>query len=79
MIVVTQNYRVDKYDKNTFDKRLGLRNYHSCQVLEYRPEPWDEWVSVGDIQVGRGNHAILSIEASQLPCLAGEDDNTSGN
>ena len=42
------------------------------QVLEYHPEPWDQWVTVGNIQVARDSHAVLSIGPQQLPCLAGD-------
>ena len=43
------------------------------QVLEYHPAPWDQWVTVGNIQASRYNHAVLSIGPQQLPCLAGDD------
>ena len=44
------------------------------QVLEYHPEPWDQWVAVGSLEVGRKSHAVLSIGVEHLPCLSGKDD-----
>ena len=41
-------------------------------MLEYHPAPWDQWVTVGNIQVPRAGHAVLSIGPQQLPCLAGD-------
>ena len=41
-------------------------------MLEYHPAPWDQWVTVGNIQVERASHAVLSIGPQQLPCLAGD-------
>ena len=40
------------------------------QVLEYHPQPSNQWVKVGNIQQARRGHATLSIGAGQLPCLA---------
>ena len=40
-------------------------------MLEYHPAPWDQWVTVGNIQVARVGHAVLSVGPKQLPCLAG--------
>ena len=42
----------------------------ACQVLEYHPQPWDEWLQVGDLQQARYVHATLSIGPEQLPCLS---------
>jgi len=42
------------------------------EVLEYHPEPWDQWVTVGNILVGRYEHAVLSVGPQQLPCLAAQ-------
>ena len=39
------------------------------QVLEYHPQPWDQWVKVGDLQQARDSHATLSLGPVQLPCL----------
>ena len=48
----------------------------TSQVLEYHPQPWNQWVQVGDLQQERGYHATLSIGVEQLPCLlSGESFN----
>ena len=47
------------------------------QVLEYHPEPWDQWVAVGSLEVERYSHAVLSIGVEHLPCLSGKDDDLS--
>ena len=44
----------------------------ACQVLEYHPQPWNEWVKVGDLVQPREVHATLTIGPDQLPCLSGE-------
>ena len=44
----------------------------TCQVLEYHPEPWNQWLKIGNLQIGRGGHAVLSIGPNQLPCLLGK-------
>ena len=49
--------------------------YFACQVLEYHPQPWNQWVQVGDLQQARYVHATLSIGPEQLPCLSGESFN----
>ena len=51
-------------------QELDQRSF-SWQVLEYHPEPWDQWVLVGNI-LGRFDHAVVSIGPQQLPCLAGD-------
>ena len=59
---------------------LILSNFGSIllfQVLEYHPEPWDQWVAVGSFEVGRSSHAVLSIGVEHLPCLSGKDDDLS--
>ena len=43
--------------------------YFACQVLEYHPQPWNQWVQVGDLQQARDGHATLSIGPEQLACL----------
>ena len=43
----------------------------ACQVLEYQPEPSNNWTSVGELETKRHNHAILSITSELLPCLEG--------
>ena len=42
-----------------------------CQVLEYQPEPLNQWTTVGQLETGRRYHAILSIGSEALPCLPG--------
>ena len=47
----------------------------ACQVLEYHPQPWNQWVKIGDLQQARQYHATLSI-GPELPCLlSGESFN----
>ena len=46
------------------------------QVLEYHPQPWNQWVKIGDLAQARVGHATLSIGVEQLPCLlSGESFN----
>ena len=41
-------------------------------MLEYNPEPWDEWVTVGKLQLGiDGRKKGLVVKSQQLPCLSG--------
>ena len=40
------------------------------QVLEYLPEPWNHWVTIGDLEFGRYGHAIFSIGPLELDCLS---------
>ena len=40
----------------------------NCQVLEYQPDQ-NKWSNVGNLQVARYNHAVLSVGPNQLPCL----------
>ena len=40
------------------------------EVLEYHPEPWNRWITVGYIERGRADHAILSVGPQQLSCLS---------
>ena len=41
-------------------------------MLEYQPEPWDEWVTVGKLQLGvDGRKKGLAVKSQQLPCLSG--------
>ena len=47
----------------------------ACQVLEYQPQPWNQWVQVGDLVQARVWHTTLSIGPEQLPCLSGESFN----
>ena len=41
----------------------------ACQVLEYHPQPCNEWVTVGDLVEERSAHATLIIGVEDLPCL----------
>ena len=51
-------------------------SYFAFQVLEYHPQPWNQWVKIGDLAHARGGHATLSIGAEQLSCLlSGESFN----
>ena len=43
----------------------------ACQVLEYQPEPSNQWTTVGQLETKRGFHAVLSIGSEALPCLLG--------
>ena len=50
------------------DKKLII---FACQVLEYQPEPSNQWTTVGQLETGRNAHAVLSIGSEALPCLQG--------
>merc|ERR1711962_1487183 len=41
------------------------------EVVEYQPEPLNQWTSVGQLEAKRNNHAVLSIglELSPMPCF----------
>ena len=39
----------------------------NTQVLEYQPGPPDQWLTVGNLQVARYVHAVLSIGPNHLP------------
>ena len=43
----------------------------ACQVLEYQPEPSNQWTTVGHLKTRRASHAVLSIGPEALPCLKG--------
>ena len=47
-------------------------NTQTCcfQVLEYHPEPWDQWLLVG--KLNRYYPEGLTIGTQQLPCLSGK-------
>ena len=42
-----------------------------CQVLEYQPEPSNQWTTVGQLETGRDGHAVLSIGPELLPRFEG--------
>jgi len=41
-------------------------------VLEYQPEPSNQWTTVGHLETERSHHGALSIGSEALPCL--QDD-----
>ena len=43
----------------------------ACQVLEYQPEPMNNWNVVGQLEATREHHGVLSIDPELLPCLKG--------
>ena len=52
----------------------GLAMYFiifACQVLEYQPEPSNQWTTVGQLEEKRMAHAVLSIDPGLLQCLEG--------
>ena len=42
-------------------------------MFEYHPEPWNEWATIGDLEIPQAYHAILSIKMQDLPCLSGKE------
>ena len=40
-------------------------------MLEYQPEPSNQWTTVGQLETGRDRHAVLSIGSEVLSCLQG--------
>ena len=42
---------------------------YRSEVLEYHPQPWNQWLTIGRIQQERYDHAVLSVGSEQLPCL----------
>ena len=40
-------------------------------MLEYQPEPLNQWTTIGQLETGRTAHAALSIGSEVLPCLQG--------
>jgi len=51
--------------------RDGSRTKRS-EVLEYQPEPSNQWTTVGQLETGRYWHAVRSIGPEALPCLQGD-------
>jgi len=49
----------------------GPGSYRS-EVVEYQPQQWNQWLTIGRLQHERANHAVLSVGAEQLPCLSSE-------
>ena len=65
----------DNPAENPIENVLGLLplDFGACsshQVLEYHPQPWNQWVTVGNLQVERSGHAVLSVGPQQLSCLS---------
>jgi len=46
------------------------------EVLEYQPEPSNQWTTVGQLETERGAHAVLSIGSELLPCFEAESETT---
>ena len=40
-------------------------------MVEYHPQPWNQWQEIGNLQVTRREHAALSIGPKQLSCVSG--------
>ena len=47
------------------------------QVLEYHPEPWNQWLNIGVLNIERAHHAAHSIGTQMLPCLKPGEEITS--
>ena len=54
-----------------YGRKIFLLTIYSCQVLEYQPDPSNQWTIVGNIETWRSKHALLSITPELLPCLEG--------
>jgi len=55
----------------------GGTEVRSGQVLEYHPQPCNQWVHIGDLAQATSEHETISIGVEQLPCLlSGEEDST---
>jgi len=48
----------------------GRGNGNSTEVLEYHPEPLNQWSLMGHLQSGKSHHAVVSVGSQQLPCLS---------
>jgi len=46
------------------------------EVLEYQPEPSNQWTTVGQLETGREGHAVLSIGPELLPCFEESETTT---
>merc|ERR1719474_2417049 len=46
------------------------------EVLEYQPEPSNQWTTVGQLETGRYAHAVPSINSEALPCLEAGSETT---
>jgi len=45
---------------------------YKSEVLEYHPEPLNQWLLIGRLQIAKSGHAVLSFGSQQLPCLSTE-------
>ena len=61
--------KVRRQSKSTFGVNKLIT--FACQVLEYQPEPANQWTTVGQLEAERQAHAVLSIGSEGLPCLQG--------
>jgi len=43
---------------------------YRSEVLEYHPDPLNQWSLIGHLQSGKSGHAVLSVGSQQLPCLS---------
>ena len=50
---------------------MYFQEFLTCQVFEYLPKPWNQWVIVGDLVVARHRHATTSIDPRHLRCASG--------
>ena len=75
--VLRSEVAIENYRKVFFEPSLTLcSKYHltnTFQVFEYHPEPWNEWATIGDLEIPQAYHAILSIKMHDLPCLSGKE------
>jgi len=44
-------------------------NSTRTEVLEYLPQPLNQWVNIGNIQQNRANHDVITIGPQELPCV----------
>jgi len=49
---------------------------YRSEVLEYQPEPMNNWNVVGQLEATREHHGVLSIDPELLPCLKGVSETT---
>merc|ERR1711971_1495553 len=48
----------------------GRGHGNNSEVLEYHPEPLNQWSLIGHLQSGKSHHAVLSVGSQQLPCFS---------
>jgi len=49
---------------------------YRSEVLEYQPDPSNQWTTVGQLKTRRDGHAVLSIGPELLPCFEAESETT---